>query len=116
MRRKKKNEKNEKSENYLKIAVAKELFPAPVLPTIPIFSRSEISRSKFLNTKGRRSLYLIEYFSNLMSPFDGQELGGIDPFSLVKPSAWNFEEREIEDMRTEQNETKEQRLTSISVA
>ena len=38
-----------------------ELFPAPVLPTIPIFYPSLAVNERFLITKGRPYLYLAEY-------------------------------------------------------
>ena len=48
-----------------------EVFPAPVLPTIPTFSPSLILNERFFKTRGRPSLYLIEKFLNLIIAFYG---------------------------------------------
>ena len=44
------------------------VFPAPVLPTIPIFYPDFISQSIFLITSGKSFLYLTLTLSNLIAP------------------------------------------------
>ena len=44
--------------NKRKRAWMMELFPAPVLPTIPIFSPWQMEKEMFLSTRGRPYLYL----------------------------------------------------------
>lgn len=52
-------------------ALHKVLLPAPVLPTIPIFSPALILKVHFLRTRSVSSLYLRCKFLTLISPFFG---------------------------------------------
>ena len=50
--------------NILNNALISELFPEPVLPTIPIFSLGYIIRLISFKTISERPLYVAEYFWN----------------------------------------------------
>jgi hypothetical protein len=54
-------------------------FPAPVLPTIPIFYYGKISNERFDNTIGVLGLYLSETFLNSIFALIGQFKGTESP-------------------------------------
>ena len=57
-------------------ATKSELFPAPVRPTIPIFSPGATRNVSPRKTRGRLGLYLICTFSNTRAPLWGHAFGG----------------------------------------
>ena len=69
-------------------ARAKLLFPAPVRPTIPIFSPGFIVISTLFKTLSSVFLYLTEYCSNTIFPLSGQFTLGVfdETHSLFKIS------------------------------
>jgi hypothetical protein len=65
-----------KSNNRNKHEIREDL-PAPVLPTIPVFSPLLISKDTSFRTSGPFAEYFIETDSNLKFPAVGQNLEGI---------------------------------------
>jgi len=55
----------------------RELFPAPVRPTMPTFSLGLISRLMSFNTRSSPSLYRVEKLRNTTAPSAGQLDGGL---------------------------------------
>lgn len=55
----------------------RELFPAPVRPTMPTFSLGLISRLMSFNTKSSSFLYRVEKLRNETAPSAGQLEGGL---------------------------------------
>ena len=67
-------------------ARAKEDLPAPVLPTIPIFSPGFTEQVNSFKTRGRPGLYRVSYSWNVNFPSWGQSARGW--FSMFVQSAW----------------------------
>lgn len=63
-----------------------ELFPDPVLPTIPIFSLGSTSKLIPLRTSGKLGRYLILTLENVMEPNRGQSSDGRLPSTMASPS------------------------------
>ena len=76
------------SSESLSNAVINELFPAPVLPTTPIFEPDLISKVIFFNTRGADCWYRNPTLLNLISPLLGQFLISweLSSFSLLLAS------------------------------
>ena len=72
---KKNNQLTNSFSEFITIKQASYL-PEPDLPTIPIFSFCFIENLRPFRAKGRLSLYLILYLSNMISPDLGQSAGG----------------------------------------